>query len=63
MSWGAWTNREPQAQRKLMTDIVAWSAAGKLSAHVQAVYPLSEIAAALNAIAERKVMGKIVLRA
>jgi NADPH:quinone reductase len=63
VSWGAWTNREPLAQRKLMTDIVNWSAAGKLSAHVQAVYPLSKIAAALNAIAERKVMGKIVLRA
>jgi NADPH2:quinone reductase len=62
VSWGAWTSREPQAQRKLMADIVNWSAAGKLSAHVQAVYPLSEIAAALNAIAERKVMGKIVLR-
>ena len=62
VSWGAWTNREPLAQRKLMTDIVTWSAAGKLSAHVQAAYPLSEIAAALNAIAERKVMGKIVLR-
>jgi NADPH2:quinone reductase len=62
VSWGAWTNREPLAQRKLMADIVTWSAAGKLSAHVQAVYPLSEIAAALNAIAARNVMGKIVLR-
>ena len=32
------------------------------SSHVHAVYPLSEAAAALKAIAERKVMGKIVLR-
>jgi NADPH:quinone reductase len=62
VSWGAWTNREPLMQRKLMEDIVNWSAAGKLSAHVQAVYPLSEIAAALKMIAERKAMGKIVLR-
>jgi hypothetical protein len=29
---------------------------------VHAVYPLSEITAALNAITDRKVMGKIVLR-
>jgi NADPH:quinone reductase-like Zn-dependent oxidoreductase len=29
---------------------------------VHAVYPLSDSAAALKAIAERKVMGKIVLR-
>jgi NADPH:quinone reductase len=45
-----------------MTDIVRWSAEGKLSAHVHAVYPLAEIATALKVIAERKVMGKIVLR-
>jgi NADPH2:quinone reductase len=62
VSWGAWTKREPLAQRQLMTDIVHWSAEGKLSAHVHAVYPLAEIAAALKVIAERKVMGKIVLR-
>ncbi len=60
--WGAWALREPQAQQALMTDIVAWCAEGKLSAHVHAVYPLAEIAVALKAIADRKVMGKIVLR-
>ena len=60
--WGAWAVREPQAQRALMTDIVRWCAEGKLSAHVHAVYPLAETAEALKAIADRKVMGKIVLR-
>jgi len=60
--WGAWTKREPRAQRALMTEIVTWCAQGKLSAHVHAVYPLAEIATALGAIADRKVMGKIVLR-
>ncbi len=60
--WGAWTMREPQAQQALMTDIVRWCAEEKLSAHVHAVYPLAEIATALKAIADRKVMGKIVLR-
>ena len=60
--WGSWIKREPQAQGALMTDIVKWCAQGKLSAHVQAVYPLADIAAALKAIADRKVMGKIVLR-
>jgi NADPH:quinone reductase len=61
VAWGAWVQREPQAQRELMKDIVDWAAAGKLSAHVHATYPLADIAAALNAIADRKVMGKIVL--
>ena len=60
--WGAWTLRDPKGQAALMRDIAAWCAEGKLSAHVHAVYPLSETAAALKAIAERKVMGKIVLQ-
>ena len=60
--WGAWALREPDGQRALMTEIVRWCAEGKLSAHVHAVYPLAEIATALKAIAERKVMGKIVLQ-
>src|ERR1700685_1427789 len=62
VSWGAWTKREPQMQRALMADIARWCAEGKLSAHVHAVYRLADIAAALAAIADRKVMGKIVLR-
>ena len=60
--WGAWTQREPNAQRALMTDIARWCAEGKLSAHVHTVYPLAETPTALKAIADRKVMGKIVLR-
>ena len=60
--WGAWTTREPAAQRALMTDIMRWCADGKLSAHVHAVYPLSEISAALKVLAERKAMGKVLLR-
>ncbi|MGC1780460.1 MAG: NADPH:quinone oxidoreductase family protein [Xanthobacteraceae bacterium] len=60
--WGSWVKREPRAQRALMTDIVQWCAQGKLKPHVHATYPLTEIAAALNAIADRKVMGKIVMR-
>jgi NADPH:quinone reductase len=59
--WGAWVRREPQAQLALMSEIVRWCAQGKLSAHVHAVYPLAETAKALKAIADRKVMGKVVL--
>ena len=62
VSWGAWTSRELGKQRSLMADILKWTAEGRLSAHVQAVYPLSEIAAALDVLAARKAMGKIVLR-
>jgi NADPH2:quinone reductase len=60
--WGSWTEREPAAHRANMADVLRWCAEGKLSAHVHAVYPLAEAAKALNAIATRKVMGKVVLR-
>ena len=60
--WGSWTKREPLKQRALMADIVRWCVEEKLSAHVHAVYPLADIAAALKVIAARTVMGKIVLR-
>jgi len=59
--WGAWVQRDPKGQRAMMNDIVRWSTEGKLSAHVHAAYPLAETAKALTAIADRKVMGKIVL--
>ena len=60
--WGSWSKREPQALRNSLSDIAQWCAAGKLSGHVHAVYPLKEIAAAMKAIADRKVMGKIILQ-
>jgi NADPH2:quinone reductase len=60
--WGAWVNREPKAQHALMIEIVRWCAEGKLSAHVHKAYPLAEIGVALKDIAERKAMGKVVLR-
>ena len=62
MFWGAWTKREPDEQRALTADLVRWCAQGKLSAHVHEVYPLGETAAALKAISDRAVMGKIVLK-
>jgi len=60
--WGSWTEREPQAHAANMADILRWAAAGKLSSHVHAAYPLAEAARALKDIADRKVMGKIVLK-
>ncbi len=60
--WGAFTAREPAAQAANMAQIVDWCAAGKLSGHVHAVYPLDRTAQALHDIAARKVMGKAILR-
>jgi NADPH2:quinone reductase len=59
--WGAFTSREPAAQAANMKEIVDWCAAGKLSAHVHAVYTLGETGQALKDIAARKIMGKAIL--
>jgi NADPH2:quinone reductase len=60
--WGAFVNHEPEQQAREMAEIVRWCADGKLSAHVHAVYPLSETAQALKDIAARKIMGKAILK-
>jgi len=59
--WGSWTSREPAAQSANSADLIRWCAEGKLSAHVHARYPLADVARALKDIADRKVMGKVVL--
>jgi NADPH:quinone reductase len=60
--WGQWTERDPHGHRANLADLVCWCADGKLSAHVHAVYPLSETAQAVKTIADRKVMGKVIVR-
>jgi NADPH2:quinone reductase len=59
--WGSFLERDPAGHRANTKQIIDWVTAGKLSAHVQAVYPLADAADALKALAARKVMGKIVL--
>jgi len=60
--WGSWITRDPAGHRANTEQLLSWVAAGKLSSHVHAVYPLGEAAAALKAIASRTVMGKVILR-
>ncbi len=60
--WGSWIERDKAGHRANTEQLLAWVAEGKLKPHVHAVYPLSEAADALNAIAARKVMGKVILR-
>ena len=60
--WGSWIERDKAGHRANTEQLLKWCAEGKLSSHVHAVYPLSEAADALKAIAARTVMGKVVLR-
>jgi NADPH2:quinone reductase len=59
--WGSFVERDPAGHRANTRQILDWVVSGKMSAHVQAAYPLADAATALKALAARKVMGKIVL--
>lgn len=60
--WGAWVERDPAGHRANMAQVLAWCAEDAISAHVHAVYPLQQAARALEEIAGRKAMGKVVLQ-
>jgi NADPH:quinone reductase len=60
--WGAFIERDPKGHQANMVELVRWAAEGRISAHVHGTYPLAETPAALKAIADRKVMGKVILR-
>jgi NADPH2:quinone reductase len=60
--WGAWTERDRAGNRANTEQILQWCAQGRLSAHVHRVFPLEQIAQALHALADRKAMGKVILR-
>jgi NADPH:quinone reductase len=60
--WGAWVARNAARHRANMLDIARWCAQGALSAHVHAAYPLAATAAAIKQLADRKVMGKVLIK-
>jgi NADPH2:quinone reductase len=60
--WGAWVRHETRQFREALDQLAGWCAEGKLSCHIQKVYPLADTATALRALAERKAMGKLVVR-
>jgi NADPH2:quinone reductase len=60
--WGAWADREREAHRANVAQLMQWCADGKLAVHVHATYPLAQTADALKAIANRQVIGKVIVR-
>ena len=59
--WGAWVRHENQQYKEALAALAQWGAQGKLSCHIQKIYQLAQMPAALHALAERKVMGKLVV--
>jgi NADPH:quinone reductase len=60
--WGQWVRLDKDDYKAAIATLADWCAAGKLSCHIQKVYSLAETPEALKALAERKVMGKLLLR-
>ena len=60
--WGEFLNREPEAHRANMAELLADAASGAISAHVHGVYPLESYVEALGIIARREALGKVILR-
>ena len=59
--WGDFTRKEQDAHLAAMARITGWIAEGKLKPLVSRRYPLAETAQALQDMAARKVIGKVII--
>jgi NADPH2:quinone reductase len=60
--WGDFAKREPQANAAMLTELFSWLVQGKLKPHVSWVATLAETPKVLEALLQRKVVGKVVIR-
>jgi len=59
--WGDFTRREPQRFAEAMQRLGQWYVEGKLKPHISHTFPLERAAEALTMMANRQVIGKVVL--
>jgi NADPH2:quinone reductase len=59
--WGAWAKLNPERNRANLQKLLQWAAEGKISSHVDRVFPLAQTAEALKVLAGRQAMGKVIL--
>jgi NADPH:quinone reductase len=59
--WGQFVMRQPEKNRANAERIFAWVADKKLAPHIDGVYPFAQAKEALEKVARREVMGKLVL--
>ena len=59
--WGDFTRREPECFAASVRRLGEWFEQGKLKPHVSTILPLDRAAEALEMMASRKVIGKVVL--
>lgn len=59
--WGSFEQREPAANARHLAQLMAWATDGTIAPVVSARYPLDHSAAALRAMLDRNVVGKVVV--
>jgi NADPH2:quinone reductase len=59
--WGDFLRREPENFRASVRQLGSWFAAGQLRPHISARFPLARAAEAIRMLADRKVVGKVVV--
>jgi len=62
VDWGAWSMKDPEAQRRLLDGLLDDVAAGTLTPPPPETRPLDEVVGALDDLLERRVIGKVVLQ-
>ncbi len=59
--WGSWTQKDPEGHRRNVAQLLDWVADGSLKPHVHQTYALEDTPKALDEIAGRRVMGKVII--
>ncbi|HGY9627243.1 NADPH:quinone oxidoreductase family protein [Pseudomonas putida] len=59
--WGAFAQRQPEDNAANFRQLFAWHAEGKLKPLVSQTYPLAETGAAIERLAQRQAVGKLVV--
>lgn len=60
--WGEFARHEPEANARMIVELMAWLAQGKLKPVVSKTYPLHETPRALEDLLQRRAVGKLVIR-
>ncbi len=60
--WGTWTERDPVSHSRNLQRLFAMMARRQIRPHIYAEYALDDLPQALQDIAERRVMGKVIVK-
>ena len=60
--WGAFVDKEPDAYRQNMRELMGWYMAGKVKPVIEGTYPLADAAAVLKRVMGRGAVGKLILK-